>query len=254
MLTRSPLATPRSLRALAKRWTSACRSRVGDRPRITRLALPVDGDPVTVAAGDVAVDAVRRHVERAADEPLGVGQLPVEDRRPLLVPVEQLHRLRRPEPLVVRGRLVVQEGAGDEGVALDVLRGRERAVLGEQGVDRLDVLSASVGRCHADPPRLSSRGRAGRRRRGRPTLCGRRALRFVAPEQLNVHAGFRLEVEAAHDVVRRAVDTRARPDRPQRRESPTPRPATTPSRPGTSRRSLRRVVMPARRIPARRRR
>ena len=33
---------------------------VGDRAGVARLALPVDGDPVAVAGGDVAVEAVRR--------------------------------------------------------------------------------------------------------------------------------------------------------------------------------------------------
>ena len=121
---------------------------VGDRAGVARLALPVDGDPIAVAGSDVAVEAVRRGIELAADEPLGVGQLPVEDRRPLRVPVEQFGGLRGPEPFVVGSRLVVQERPGDEGIALDVLGRRERAVLGEQGVDRLDVLGAAVGRCH----------------------------------------------------------------------------------------------------------
>ena len=42
---------------------------------------------------------------------------------------------RGPEPLVVLGRLVVHPRAGDEGVLLERLGGRERAVLGRQGGD-----------------------------------------------------------------------------------------------------------------------
>ena len=42
-----------------------------------------------------------------------------------------------PEALVVDGRLVVQERAGDEGGFLEALRRRERAVLEQQVVDRL---------------------------------------------------------------------------------------------------------------------
>ena len=44
---------------------------VGDRPRVARLALPVEGDPVAESRRHVAVDAVDGHVELAADEPLG---------------------------------------------------------------------------------------------------------------------------------------------------------------------------------------
>ena len=91
---------------------------VGDRPGVARLALEVDGDLVATAGGDVAVEAVVGDVELAADEPLGVGELPVADRLPLLRPVEQLGGLLGPEPFVVRGRLVVHERPGDQGVSL----------------------------------------------------------------------------------------------------------------------------------------
>src|SRR5947207_3028228 len=43
---------------------------VGDRPGVAGLALPVEGDLVAPPRVDVAVEAVLRDVERAADEPL----------------------------------------------------------------------------------------------------------------------------------------------------------------------------------------
>ena len=66
---------------------------VGDGAGVAGLALPVVRDPVAVAGVDVAVEAVRRYVEPTADEPLGERELPIEDRVPVLVPVE---RARRP--------------------------------------------------------------------------------------------------------------------------------------------------------------
>ena len=59
---------------------------VGDRAGVARLALPVERDLVAPARLDVAVEAVAGDVERAADEPLGEGQVPLEDRVPLAGP------------------------------------------------------------------------------------------------------------------------------------------------------------------------
>ena len=84
---------------------------VGDRAGVARLALPVVRDLVAAAGGDVAVDGVVADVELAADEPLGEGQVPLEDRVPLLVPVEERGGLAGPEPLPVLVRLVVEERA-----------------------------------------------------------------------------------------------------------------------------------------------
>ena len=52
--------------------------RVGDGARVTRLALPVVGHLVAVAGVDVSVETVLGDVERAADEPAGVGELPLD--------------------------------------------------------------------------------------------------------------------------------------------------------------------------------
>ena len=64
---------------------------IGDGAGVARLALPVEGHPVAQAGLDVAVDAVDRHVERAADEPLGEGRVaPVQHLRPRRGPREAL--------------------------------------------------------------------------------------------------------------------------------------------------------------------
>ena len=87
---------------------------VGDDAAVARLALPEEGHLVAPPGRHVAVEAVLGHVEPAADEPLGVGQVPLADGVPLLRPVHERSRLAGPEALVVGRGLVVQEGAGDE--------------------------------------------------------------------------------------------------------------------------------------------
>src|SRR5581483_8564021 len=71
----------------------------------------------------------------AADEPLGERQLPVEDRVPLLEPVEQLRGLLRPEPLVVLVGLVVEERARSEAALLEIVGRREDPVFDEEVLD-----------------------------------------------------------------------------------------------------------------------
>jgi len=63
---------------------------LGVRPVAEGLALPEDGEVVAVAVLDLAVDAVVAEVGLAADEPLGVGRVPVEDLGPRLEPSEFL--------------------------------------------------------------------------------------------------------------------------------------------------------------------
>ncbi len=102
---------------------------VGDGAGVARLALPVVGDLVAPTRGHVPVEAVGGGVEGAAHEPLGEGQLPVEDRVPVGVPVEEVGRLAGPEALVVAVGLVVHRHVGDEGLLLEVLGGGEFALL-----------------------------------------------------------------------------------------------------------------------------
>ena len=77
---------------------------VGDRAGVARLALPVVGDLVAPAGLDVAVEAVVADVERAADEPPGEGQVPLEHRVEVVEPGEQLAGLAGPEGLGVGRR------------------------------------------------------------------------------------------------------------------------------------------------------
>ena len=109
---------------------------VGHDPLVTRLAFPVVGDLVAPARLDVAVEAVVGDVELGADEPLGEGQIPLEDRVPLLVPRDQLGRLLGPEALEVLVGLVVQRGVDDQSVLLERFRRRKCAVLDEVVLDR----------------------------------------------------------------------------------------------------------------------
>ena len=103
---------------------------------------------------DVAVEAVLADVELPAHEPLGEGQVPLEDRVPVVLPGEQVGRLAGPEALEVGLGLVVELGVGDEGVGLEPGRRRERAVL-ERGSPRSPG-SASRHASHSStrkPPR-----------------------------------------------------------------------------------------------------
>src|SRR5581483_3701052 len=100
-------------------------------PVALRLPLPVEGDTVAVPRLDVLVEAVPRDVERAAEEPLRVREVPLDHRRERLEPADTLLRLALPERLQV---LVVDRGLrvrlGGEG-------GRRRiaALLEEERVD-----------------------------------------------------------------------------------------------------------------------
>ena len=77
--TTSPAPMPRSLSALAKRWTSREQLGVGDVALLALLAPPVEGDAVAAAGLHVAVEAVVGDVQLAAHEPLGERRVrPVE--------------------------------------------------------------------------------------------------------------------------------------------------------------------------------
>ena len=115
--------------------------RIRDGARVARFALPVVRDLVAVPGHHVAIEAVVGRVELPADEPLREREIPLEQRVPLLVPVEELFRLSRPEPLVVHVGFVVDLGVHDERVLLERRRRRERASLGEQGLDRVGHVS-----------------------------------------------------------------------------------------------------------------
>ena len=122
--------------AFAKRTTSGLELRVGELAAVAlRLALPVVGDPVAEAGLDMAVDAVVRDVELAAEIPLRVRQLPLVELGERLEPGDALAALALPE--------LVEAALVDVG-----LRHRERRELRRRRVapvldeDRLDRLVA----------------------------------------------------------------------------------------------------------------
>src|SRR5689334_14097163 len=96
----------------------------------------MERDPLAVPGLDVAVDAVVGRVELAADEPLREREVPLEDRVPLLRPVER-ERLTRPVALPVAFRVVVDRGVGHERVLAERLRRRERPAFLQQRLERL---------------------------------------------------------------------------------------------------------------------
>ena len=102
---------------MANLATSSQQLGVGDRAGVAGLALPVVGDLVAVAGLDVAVEAVVGDVERAADEPLGEGKLPLERGVEVLRPGQQLPGLAGPERLVVGVGLLVEIASGEQGRA-----------------------------------------------------------------------------------------------------------------------------------------
>ena len=94
---------------------------VGEGLAVARLvALPEYGGLVTPALLDLVVEAVVGDVRLAADEPLGLGRVPVEDLVPLLEPV-QLPGPLGPEALVVLLGLLVDRGIVHVGLRGELL-------------------------------------------------------------------------------------------------------------------------------------
>jgi hypothetical protein len=92
----------------------------------------VVGDPVAEPGLDVAVDAVVGDVERAAEVPLRVRQLPLVQLRERLEPGDALAALALPELLEAA---LVDVGPGD-GERREVGRWRIPPVLDEDRLDR----------------------------------------------------------------------------------------------------------------------
>ena len=116
---------------------------VRDGPGVSGLALPVVGDPVAQAGRYVPVEAVGADVQLAANEPLGVRQLPGVELVPGLDPVDPLGGLG-PEgsESFLAIRLLKDRWISDERVGHEVRRRREGAVLAQQVLDSrgLDAL------------------------------------------------------------------------------------------------------------------
>src|SRR5688500_4647514 len=94
-----PLVNARALEDVGEARDLAVELAVGERALLARLALPDDGGLVAPPRVEVTVEAVVSDVELAADEPLGVRRLPLENRVPLLEPVQLLFGHARPERL-----------------------------------------------------------------------------------------------------------------------------------------------------------
>ena len=118
------------------------------------LTHPVEGHLVPPTGLDVPVDAVVRGVEAAADEPLAIGEIPLEHRLPVVVPGEAFGLLRPPGGRIGGGGLVdARLGIGLSG---QLRRGLEAPGLVQQGGQRLSAVGC---RCvaHACPlPAMAS--------------------------------------------------------------------------------------------------
>ena len=118
---------------------------VGDRAGVTGLPFPVQRDPVAETGLDVTVEAVVTDVELAADEPLRVGEVPLEGRVEVLEPGHELAGLTGPERLVVGVGLVVERPVPGIG------RYSELRARGEHPILVVVVLDRRL--THASPPR-----------------------------------------------------------------------------------------------------
>ena len=171
MLTRSPFCTPRALSALASCDTSCEEIRVGDGAGVAGLALPVVRDLVAATGVDVAVEAVVRRVELAAEEPLGERADPTRARCATARTSRAARGLLRPERLGV-GRRPRRRCRVDEmrAWATNVGRRRERAALGQQRLDRVRLLR------HHRPPCPTGRASEVTLRGFSPSLASARSV------------------------------------------------------------------------------
>jgi hypothetical protein len=98
----------------------------------------MDGGLVALALLDDAVEAVVGDVGPAADEPSGVGDIPLEDAVPLLEPVQLLSDAG-PELLGVIDRLLMQPAVLvhrlDVGLLRELRQRIEEAVFLKRGLD-----------------------------------------------------------------------------------------------------------------------
>ncbi len=117
---------------------------VGQDASIARLTLPIERHLVATPGLDVAVEAVVADVELAAEEPLGIRQLPFADGAPVGAPRHQIGRLAGPERFVVLVGLVVQRRVDDQRLTLELVGWGELAVLQHQVVDGVVVVAHVV--------------------------------------------------------------------------------------------------------------
>ena len=124
---------------------------VGDRPRVSRLALPVVRDLVPASRRHVAIEAVHGGVQGSSHEPLHERRGPLHDRVPGAGPV-QLARLLGPERFGVLGGPLVDRRVRDDGPVDESLGRREHPLLLEEGVDVLLGLGHAGPSCSSRAP------------------------------------------------------------------------------------------------------
>ncbi len=144
---------------------------VGEAAGVARLALPVDGDPVPVAGGDVPVEAVLGDVQLAVAEPARKRRVrPVEGLGERGLPMQELPGLLGPEPEPVGRGGLGEVGRGDR-VGGELGARREPAVLVHQAVNRIHGRRYPRSTATVPGGRVESSGERddpiGRRRPGR---------------------------------------------------------------------------------------
>src|SRR6266853_4332445 len=111
---------------------------VSKRADFSGLALPNDGGFVLARGVDVAVEAVVGKIDLASDEPLGPGEIPLENLVPLLEPM-QLAGDAAPELVGIVHRFFVEAlvlfEALDVSLLAEFRRRREAALLLQDGID-----------------------------------------------------------------------------------------------------------------------
>ena len=194
-----PSATPNERSSVRDAARLVEQVAVGDRTRVAGLALPVERDLVAVARLHVAVEAVVRDVELAADEPLGEREIPLEDRVPLAAtsrarapgwprsPASRARRRRRPwrrcrarscGTLRAAGRFAPPaSSASSASVMLGSPLLRVRRRLAEPASRPGSARASVTTRWRAEAGGVDERGGLRRRGCGRPAPRGRRCAR-----------------------------------------------------------------------------
>jgi hypothetical protein len=122
-----PGADAPSAQARRQRLHLAQELRVGHRPLLSALSVPVVGDPLAAAGPDVAIQAVVGGVQPSADEPAVARRVRlVQHGVPWRHPVEQLLGLAPPPALEVALRLLIDGVVGDQRLGSERRRRLER--------------------------------------------------------------------------------------------------------------------------------
>src|SRR5262249_52411312 len=113
---------------------------VGERAAIARLAFPDEGRLVAARSSYVSIEAVDAGVDRAADEPLGVRRLPVEDPIPGPRPFE-LRGKAGPERFGIPLRFGVQVLVVHDRARAEIRRRWKRPIFVKEIGDLMDRVS-----------------------------------------------------------------------------------------------------------------